>query len=65
MTSEARALSYMQVAKLEGLSVAHRLAWSRTVNEGSIWPSSLSAKRRGGALASAPAITVRSDAEAA
>eukprot|EP00965_Chrysotila_dentata_P117466 3882369-Pleurochrysis_carterae.AAC.1 len=64
MTSEARALSNIQVAELEGLPVAYGLAWSRTANEGSILSSSLSAKQRRGALASA-AITVRSDAESA
>eukprot|EP00965_Chrysotila_dentata_P255477 6212236-Pleurochrysis_carterae.AAC.4 len=44
--------------------VAHGLACLRTANGGSIWPSSLPAKRRRGTLASA-AITVRSDAEVA
>eukprot|EP00965_Chrysotila_dentata_P085308 2814608-Pleurochrysis_carterae.AAC.1 len=59
MTSEARGIKHASSLTRRPCGRA-RL----TRNGGSIWPSSLPAKRRRGPLASA-AITVRSDAEAA
>eukprot|EP00965_Chrysotila_dentata_P208110 6184523-Pleurochrysis_carterae.AAC.2 len=44
---------------MNGLYVAYGLSWSRTANGASIWPSSLPAMRRRGALAGAAIPGVR------